>query len=315
MVSERDQNFRLTTADGRQFVFKIANAAEPQPATDCQVAALLHIEQQPCPVATPQIHRTLKDSAATWIGGERGSAHAHRCRVVSFLPGDLLSAVEISVALATSLGHSAAQLDLALKRFSHAGASQVLLWDLQRAGALRDLLDYVVEDDLRNAVKSCLDDFDQRVQPALADLRHQVIHSDLNPDNVLVRPADQVAGVIDFGDMQHAPLIMEVAITASYLRPTPAQHVLSWVSPFIAAYHQVLPLRDQELEMLFDLIRARLAATISILRWRASVLGAGDEYSRKNLHREDDAARFLARLDKLGRAGFLAEIQKVIKNI
>ena len=313
LVSERDQNFRLNLPDGRQFVFKIANATEPQSGTDCQVAALLHIEQQQCPVAAPRVHRTLQGDAATWIGGDLKDVQAHRCRVVSFLPGELLSSVRPGRELAANLGHSAAQLDLALQGFSHVGDSQVLLWDLQRAGALRKILQHIDDLPLRAAVQSCIDDFELRVQPNLAGLRHQVIHADLNPDNVLVSPEGRIAGVIDFGDMQRAPLVMEVAITAAYLRPDPAGDVLSWIVPFVAAYHEDLPLRGEELDLLFDLIRARLAATISILRWRASVLGAGDAYSRKNLHAEDDAAVFLAGLDKLGRSAFRDRLKKTLK--
>jgi Ser/Thr protein kinase RdoA (MazF antagonist) len=41
-------------------------------------------------------------------------------------------------------------------------------------------------------------------------LRRQVIHSDLHGDNVLTVSDDEnrIAGVIDFGDMVRAPLIM-----------------------------------------------------------------------------------------------------------
>ena len=40
---ERDQNSRVTTADGRQFVLKISSAGEDPEVVDFQVQALLHI--------------------------------------------------------------------------------------------------------------------------------------------------------------------------------------------------------------------------------------------------------------------------------
>ncbi len=55
LVSERDQNFRVTTDDGQCYVFKIANAPEPENVTDFQIQALLHIENAGCPIATPSI--------------------------------------------------------------------------------------------------------------------------------------------------------------------------------------------------------------------------------------------------------------------
>ena len=63
LVSERDQNFRLRTAAGVQYVLKIANAAEAPEVTDFQIRALLHIagrkRQDHLPVGVPEIVRTV----------------------------------------------------------------------------------------------------------------------------------------------------------------------------------------------------------------------------------------------------------------
>lgn len=312
LVSERDENFRVSVADGRQFVFKIANRAESSITTDFQIKALLHIEQRQCPVATPKIVRTLggADSALIYDGDA-----AHVCRVVSYLPGELLSELSMSPPLARNLGECAARLDLAMVDFEHPGDSPLLLWDLQRAAGLRELLAYVEEGDLRSAIAACLDDFDTRVQPALPELRRQVIHSDLHGDNVLAGGDHQnaIAGVIDFGDMLRAPLIMEVAVAASYLR-SEERDALSLIIPFVVAYHSVTPLQAGELELLFDLVRARLAATISILRWRVAQRGENDEYTNLYSQSESDAEAFLLRLNSLGRSEFLSAVNKSIKN-
>ena len=39
--------------------------------------------------------------------------------------------------------------------------------------------------------------------------------------------------------------------------------------PFVAAYHAVLPLTPQELDVLFDLMQARLMMVVAISGWRA----------------------------------------------
>lgn len=314
LVSERDQNFRVATPDGQRYICKIANASEPQVATDFQIAALLHLEKEQCPVTTPRVLHTVNGDVAAWIAGEHEGAPNHCCRVVSFVAGELLSSVSPSPLLMAHFGRSAARLDLALTSFQHDESGQVLLWDLQRAGALRDILEFVTDSALQDAVRCCIDDFDSRVQPSLPDLRRQVIHADLNSDNVLVKQGSQVAGFIDFGDMLHAPLIMEVAIAGSYLRPAASDDVLAWFNPFVAAYHFVLPLHDSELELLFDLLRARLATSITILAWRSTVRGSGDAYSQQNLQAESDAAGYLLRLDELGRDRFIDQVQKYIKN-
>jgi Ser/Thr protein kinase RdoA (MazF antagonist) len=312
LVSERDQNFRVSMADGRQFVFKIANRAESSVTTDFQIKALLHIEQMQCSVATPRIVRTLagNDSALVHDGDV-----AYVCRVVSYLQGTLLSEISTSPQLAQKLGECAARLDMAMADFEHPGDSPLLLWDLQRAAGLRDLLPYIEEATLRAAVTVCLDDFDACVEPALPALRRQVIHSDLHGDNVLADADHQnaIAGVIDFGDMVRAPLIMEVAVAASYLRNAQGD-ALSLIAPFVNAYNSLNPLQAEELELLFDLVRARLAATISILRWRVAQRGEDDQYASLHLQIESGAEAFLLRLDSLGRSEFLSVINKCIKN-
>ena len=310
LVSERDQNFRVSLPDGQQFVLKIANSSESRITTDFQIKALLHIEQMRCPVATPRIVRSIEGNDSTLI---HDGEVAHVCRVVSYLQGTLMSDAATSIQLARDLGASAARLDLAMADFAHPGDSPVLLWDLQRAAGLRELLSYIKESELRSAVAACLDDYDQRVQPVLPALRRQVIHSDLHGDNVLIVSGNEnrIAGVIDFGDMVRAPLIMEVAVAASYLR-TDSSDVMSLITPFVAAFHAVLPLQADELELLFDLLRARLTATISIMRWRVAQRGADDEYTSLYSQGESDAEAFLLRLNSLGRRAFLINLNKAI---
>jgi Ser/Thr protein kinase RdoA (MazF antagonist) len=239
---------------------------------------------------------------------------AHVGRVVSYLSGELLSTLDTSPRLAASLGQSAAHLDLALADFRHAGEGQTLLWDMQRADRLRELLQYIGDTELRAAVGGCIDDFDVRVKPLLPALRQQVIHADLHGDNVLVssNDCDSIAGVIDFGDMLRAPLVIEVAVAAAYLRAIDGD-ALRLIAPFVAGFNKIIALQETETGLLFDLVRARLAATISILRWRAATRGKAAQYSRDYMLSERTAETFLARLNDPGRDAFTARIQAACK--
>jgi Ser/Thr protein kinase RdoA (MazF antagonist) len=87
---------------------------------------------------------------------------------------------------------------------------------------------------------------------------------------------------------------------------------MSLVTPFVSAFHAVLPLQANELELLFDLLRARLAATISIMRWRIAQRGADDEYTSLYSQGESDAEAFLLRLNSLGRSAFLNNLKNAI---
>jgi Ser/Thr protein kinase RdoA (MazF antagonist) len=281
-------------------VVKIANAAEPAEITDFQLQALRHLQERECPVEVPRILKTRSGALSTEI---RNAGASHVLRVVSYVPGTPVEGTEPGPELAYELGRSLAQLDEALSGFSHPGESQVLLWDMQRASDLRDLVQHVPEASLRDLVTECLDQFESTAQPAFADLRRQVIHNDLNPGNVLIddRKPPGVSGVIDFGDMLRAPLIVDVAIAASYLRTIDDE--LCATTALVAGFDSITPLMEAEKAVLFDLIRTRLAATITIMYWRMSARSSDDPYLKKAF-RERSSEHFLRHISRLGQKHF-----------
>jgi Ser/Thr protein kinase RdoA (MazF antagonist) len=302
LVSERDQNFRLRTADGRRLVLKIANSAEDPVVTDFQIRALQHMEDYQRRHGTrfnaPRIVLTAdnRPQVTTTANGQ-----SHVVRVVTFVEGVPHGDAQPSIAYCSNLGGYLAELDLALRDFEHPGANQNLLWDMKRAADLRQLLPCISRTTVRDRVTRCLDYFEEHALPQFDNLRWQVIHNDLNPDNVLLaaKSSPGVAGIIDFGDMLEAPLIVDVAIAASYLRRT-AGDPLAGVAAFVSGYSKVSALDEREIDLLFDLIRTRLAATISIRYWRIAERSPDDPYLKKTLH-ENSAENFLARLDDLPR--------------
>ena len=73
---------------------------------------------------------------------------------------------------------------------------------------------------------------------------------------------------------------------------------------FVAAYDAVLPFAAPEADLFFDLVRARLATTVTLLYWRLAARDEADPYRQKALAEESGAALFLQRLDALGRNKF-----------
>ncbi len=303
LVSERDQNFHLQTPGGRQFVVKVTSAAEPRVVTDFHLASLLHLEAVGAD-SMPRVVRTWAGATAGRIESDRGM---HVLRVVTYLDGTPLALVPIDARIAREVGTRLAKLDSALQGFKHPGERPVLLWDLQRATELRALSHYIDTESTARSVARAIDDFERNVVPRLDSLRRQVIHGDANPENVLLDEDRCVSGFIDFSDSVNAPLIFDAAIAASYLRsPEP----LALITPFIDAYHNVLPVRADEIEVFLDVVRARLAATISILYWRLAERASGDPYREKTLQTEGEAIRFLEALDTLGRDEFVSGIRR-----
>jgi Ser/Thr protein kinase RdoA (MazF antagonist) len=296
LVSERDQNFRLTTTEGKRFVVKATGFAEDPVVTDFQIAALLYLEEQGV-MGVPRIVRTVAGEDRGVITADDG---VEIClRIVTWLDGQLLVDVGATPDIAGRIGESLADLNRALEGFSHDGESQHLLWDTQRAGELRGLLDYVSDDVTRTCVEEVLNDFDSIVLPALGDVPHQVIHNDANDENILLDADGNISGIIDFGDMMKAPRIVEISTSASYLRTT--DDPLRLIEPFVIAYHRKNPLLDSEFELLFDLIRTRLSMTLIILYWRLEARDEDDPYRQKALAANRNALEFLQNLSGLGR--------------
>ena len=302
LLSERDQNFRLTAGDGQNYVVKIAGAAEDQTAADFQILGLLHLEARECRATVPKIRRTRGGASSTTIlHGET----RHVVRLVSYLPGRLLADVSPTLSLMRSIGRSLAYLDIALSDFECDGDQKPLLWDMQRAADLLPLTTHIPDAALRQVALACFDDFQQVAEPQFAALRYQVIHNDVNPGNVLVEEKDSasIAGIIDFGDMLRAPLVVELAIAASYLRCDDAD-ALAYIAAFIAAYDRISPLADVEIDLLYHLLRTRLATTLTMLYWRLAVKGNDDDYAQESLRSESGAERFLARINAITAQAF-----------
>ena len=302
LVSERDQNFRLNALDGGRFVVKVTSSLEEPAVTDFQIEVLRHLESEQR-LALPRVVQTVngKNAGTIDVGGT-----SCRLRVVDFVEGTPIEELPLTVGLASRVGEALAILDRALDGFSHPGEQPLLLWDMQRTGEVRDLLHHIDDEQSRIRVENVLDDFDMRVAPHMPWLRAQVIHSDANGGNVL--QCENGIGFIDFGDMMRAPLVFEVAIAAAYLR---SEKPLEFVLPFLQAYHRELPLLDEEVRLLFELIRARLATSITLLYWRVHERDANDEYCSNLLVGEQSAVGFLAALDALGRDRFLEVLDQL----
>jgi len=312
LVSERDQNFRLSCDDGRRYVVKITNSGEPEAVTDFQIQALLHMEKYGCAVVVPRIIRTIDGSVSTTLLSQ---GLAHVVRVATFVPGRPLEVCDNNAELARKLGICLAKTDAALSGFEHPGDSPALIWDMQRACDLRELVKLVPDERMRATVIKCLDDFEHNALSKFAALRSQIIHNDLNPGNVLVTVDEppSVAGVIDFGDMLRAPLIIDVAIAASYIRSA-GEDALELLAPFVAGFNEVTPLDQAEIELLYDLIRTRLVTTIVLMNWRLSTRPASDAYMKKGVLNERSSEGFLIRLNDVTRAQFDKSIASALDN-
>ena len=262
--SERDQNFRLRAGDGTEWVLKIANPAEDPAILDMQTQALLHIARVDPELAIPRVKTTPDGALFHQIDGSDGRRFI--ARVLSFLPGQLLDHASPHPALARDVGTTTARLGRALRGFFHPAARHELLWDLTQAPELRTRTHHIGEPGQRRIVEKVLDHFEAEVLPKLRKLRAQIIHNDISCLNTLV-DGDRVTGVIDFGDLIHAPLIADIAVPICELIVQSTDPIAT-AAEITAGYHAVTALDDDELGLVFDLVSTRCAMYVAIGNWR-----------------------------------------------
>jgi 4-aminobutyrate aminotransferase-like enzyme/Ser/Thr protein kinase RdoA (MazF antagonist) len=264
LESERDQNFRMRAKDGSEWVLKIANPAENPAILDLQTRALLHIAEIDPGLSVPRVKSTPDGASFHEISAADGRRFI--VRLLSFLPGRLLDVATLHPVLARDVGAAAARLARALRGFFHPAARHELLWDLTQAPDLRIRTHHILEPARRRVVDAVLDHFEATVLPQLKKQRAQVIHNDGSRLNTHV-DVDRVSGVIDFGDLIHAPLVCDLAVPISELLVDHTDPI-AIASEITAGYHAVTALEDDELRLIFDLVSTRCAMSIAVANWR-----------------------------------------------
>jgi 4-aminobutyrate aminotransferase-like enzyme/Ser/Thr protein kinase RdoA (MazF antagonist) len=321
LPGERDGNFRLRTAEApgvdtpgvdtpgvdtpgvdtpgvdtpgvdtpgvppREFVLKIIDIAGDAEGSDCLVSVLDHLAEQDPGLPVPRLFPTLEGDA---IGRISRDGIDYATCLVSFLPGRLLIGTLPGAALMRNLGATLARIDQALQGFFHSSLGRRLAWDVRRLPELAEFLSFIESPALRAAVDRVSSAF-RACLPKLRGLRSQAVHGDCHAANLLVDLDGQsISGILDFGDMIHAPLVFEPAVAMSELL-TEGLVPLESVGAVLQGYGAAQNLKADEVELLYDIITARHAVTVLVHAWRrrhdpqgARVLDAAAVQSAKSL--------------------------------
>ncbi len=183
------------------------------------------------------------------------------CRILSYLDGKFLVDVPHTKKLFQSFGKFIAELDVKLQQFhNYTFQARLLKWDIQYLNMSKKYLENIPDIKDRNIVYYFFKQFEENVGPVINELRTSIIYNDANEWNVLVAQ-EEVSGIIDFGDMTHTFLINELAIAITY-SCYDKDDPLEWASILIKSYHEILPIQEKELEVLYYLIAARLCISV-----------------------------------------------------
>ncbi|MBT8087063.1 MAG: aminotransferase class III-fold pyridoxal phosphate-dependent enzyme [Gammaproteobacteria bacterium] len=270
--SERDQNFLVEDVNGDRFVLKVANAAETPAGIDFQIGALRHIATTSSSLPIPRIVPGRQGLDAHEIRFANGNSHV--VYLLTYLDGTLLSQSPKGGAPAVrqQLGVLLAKLDMALRGYFHPAARQPHPWNFETCGRLAPFTAHIENEEHRRIVRRTIERMRATVIPQLRTLRHQVIHHDAHSGNVLINRDDAEApsGLIDFGDLLFGTIVAEVAIACDGVAGD-SHDCITPACELIAGFDSVLPLEEEEIELVFDLVCARNAITATIAATRLAL--------------------------------------------
>jgi ethanolamine-phosphate phospho-lyase len=252
-------NFKVTTDKGT-YLLKIY---QPEPGIkellDAENKILLLLNNELPGYFSNPIPNIRQELITTIQTNERETIFL---RLLTFLEGSFFAESSPSTTLYYSLGQLLGKMDKALTgQYYSAVAGKDFDWDLKLYARNLQHASHIEDPKKRKWAEYFYLQQKEIVDPLLPSLRKSILHGDANDWNLLVN-GDKVTGLIDFGDMCYSPLINELAIALTYLM-LGKEEPLQWAIPVLTGYHEVLPLDEKEIDLLFYLIGTRLAVSVS----------------------------------------------------
>jgi 4-aminobutyrate aminotransferase-like enzyme/Ser/Thr protein kinase RdoA (MazF antagonist) len=256
--SHQDRNFRIAAAD-RRVLLKISNAAFGSAELHAQNLAAAAVAA--AGIRAPQCLPALDGETVLTVASPGGPVQV---RLLEYVEGEPLSDAGVFTPdAARRLGGLAARVARALAPLTHPGLAQRTQWNLRDAAETVRLLSRDIPDASRRYRVTAVAEAAVRVlEPLRADLRIQAIHGDVTDDNIVVSSSDGEWGVIDFGDVAESWLVAELAVTcAAVLHHNPRDPLV--ILETIAAFHDIVPLTDSEIDAIWPLIQLRAASLVA----------------------------------------------------
>jgi 4-aminobutyrate aminotransferase-like enzyme/Ser/Thr protein kinase RdoA (MazF antagonist) len=274
LPSERDQNFLLRSRSSTetpslrsgyrpeltndQYVLKIANSEEALEMLELQNGLIRFLTERKIDLDFPRIIPTSCGDDIATIKARDGREHF--VRLLTWLDGVCFAKAELhSRKLFSSLGRTLAQMDAALADFSHLAAHREFYWDLRNATVARELVELLPEA-RRPLVQRFFSEWEKI---DWRRLRFSIIHNDANDYNILVSdpPEQRVTAILDYGDVVYTATVCDLAIALAYVMLDKSDPILA-AAQVVAAYHEIYPLTEPEIDVLYTLAVTRLCCSV-----------------------------------------------------
>jgi 4-aminobutyrate aminotransferase-like enzyme/Ser/Thr protein kinase RdoA (MazF antagonist) len=297
LTGEHNYNFHVRDDEGREFVLKIHPEKENLDGLDFEDQVQERLAERISSVSWPRVQSTTSGKRIAFIRDNDGVERP--VRLLTYLPGEILGEVQpYSPHLMRGLGRFIGNLDRALEDFSHPAMHRDLEWYVDNSPAIirEELKEHSPS---RQAILELfLERYERCTAPVLPGLRSAVIHNDANDMNTVVSLTPEmeleISGLVDFGDMVHTYTVCEPANAASYVL-LEKEEPLATAAHVVRGYHEVVPLTEPEVDVLFDLICMRMCTEVSLASFRRR-LNPKNEYNYLGEETDWEALEKLAKI-------------------
>jgi 4-aminobutyrate aminotransferase-like enzyme/Ser/Thr protein kinase RdoA (MazF antagonist) len=253
LPGEIDRNVRLRTPAGTSYVLRLSPPDTEAAVLDFQadiLRALGGLDE----IGVPQMKTATNGETVVLLPS------GWLARLFTWVPGVSYASAGRPSAAAGSIGRTAGAIVTALSGLDHPSADRKLTWDLRNTAATIEQNAWAIPEPRRRRL---VNEIAHRTDGLpLAALPTQVIHNDVNDENVLVENG-RVVGIIDVGDAIRSVRVGEAAIAATYAMLDQDDPVTVGAE-VIRGFAAVVSISEEEVAVLLDLILARLATSVAV---------------------------------------------------
>lgn len=262
LPGERDENFRLDTPSSGSFVLKAFHPLEEPAFVAAQAALFRALAKLPRRVFPSLLPTSIGENVA--LAPSDSAASGSLLWLMPLLSGVPVASVPGTLpgALLRDVGCTLGLLSSVLAANPQPAAEREFAWAPHTAPAVIRAYQHALNPERQAIVHTADTGYEERVVPSGSSLRWCLIHNDVNDHNLLVE-GERVTGIIDFGDMVVSYLPCELAHALTYLlldRPDPLRTARALARGYQASY----PLTEAELMSVYDLVRLRLALSVTL---------------------------------------------------
>ena len=263
LPGELDQNFLAQQVDGSKCILKIMRPECPDWLIKAQINVIDHLNNKDVELKVPKVWKSSVGTSfirdVDWSGNER------LIWVQSYIPGKCYAEIkQKSTDISFDIGVTLGNIAQALSDYKDENLIRDFKWNLPGSLWIKKHISVIGDTNRLKVVSKIIADFEE-ILPKLSNLRQQTTHNDPNDYNILISGKKyqslNVSGMIDFGDICVAPRICDLSIAAAYIvldNSKPEKMLAALVS----GYNSIFPLSVEEVDMVWRLLRMRLAVSV-----------------------------------------------------